>query len=88
MTMANRRQLRAIVSKSVRDGVPTDEILAHLRHEGASKIDSIRALCDEAGLPLAEAKRTVHFSPVWSDRNEQDEKFWDDLEAVSPDDVT
>ena len=55
--------------------------LAKLREVGASKIESIRALVDGTRMSLADAKRTVHFSAVWADVKERDEKFWDELES-------
>ncbi len=70
-----------LVQKMKREGVPTEAILARLRSNGASKIDSIRALRYGAQMPLADAKRAVHFSAAWADTKERDEKLWDDLES-------
>lgn len=58
-----------------------DTILRRLRDDGASIIDSIATLRDVMDMPLQEAKRTVHFSPVWDDVRENNEKFWDELES-------
>ena len=77
-----RRKRSNIVSRSVRDGVPTEAILARLRRDGAGKIDSIRALRDGAQMPIADGKRIVHFSAVWADTKERDEKFWDVIEEA------
>lgn len=70
-----------LVQKLKRKGVPTEAILARLRSDGASKIDSIRALRYGTQIPLADAKRAVHFSAAWADTKDRDEKLWDDLEA-------
>ena len=57
-----------------------EAILARLRRDGAGKIDSIRALRDGAQMPIADGKRIVHFSAVWADTKERDEKLWDVIE--------
>jgi hypothetical protein len=36
-----------------------------------------------ADMRLAEAKQTIHFSAAWADMKEQQERFWDELEAAS-----
>ena len=56
-----------------------DEVITMLRASEFSKIDCIKALVDICGLTLAEAKKTVHFSPAWSDTRESDERFHSDL---------
>ncbi len=77
-----RRKRSNIVSKSVREGSSTEVILARLRSDGAGKIDSIRALRDGARMPIADGKRIVHFSAVWADTKERDEKLWDVIEEA------
>lgn len=77
-----RRKRSNIVSRSVREGVSTEVILSRLRRDGAGKIDSIRALRDGAQMPIADGKRIVHFSAVWADTKERDEKFWDVIEEA------
>ncbi len=81
MPSPNRSEFYRIGTQCIRDGVLTETTLAQLREEGASKIDCIRVLHDAAGMSLADAKRTVHFSAAWADAKEQDEKFWDELES-------
>ena len=78
--MKSRGELWSLVSQSLQEGATTETILELLRSKGASKIESIRALCDGARMPLADAKRVVHFSSAWADVKERDEKFWDELE--------
>lgn len=52
-----------------------DEILATLRAEGFSKIDSIKATVELLRLTLAEAKRVVHHSATWSDAKALDDAW-------------
>ena len=84
MPSLNRLELHRIVAQSVRDGSAMEVTLARLREVGASKVESIRALVDGTRMSLADAKRTVHFSAVWTDLKERDEKFWDELESGLP----
>jgi hypothetical protein len=79
--MKNRGELGGIVTQSLQKGETTETVLERLRSKGASKIESIRALCDGAQMSLADAKCTVHFSSAWADVKERDEKFWDELET-------
>jgi ribosomal protein L7/L12 len=80
--MKNSGGLWSFVSQNVQEGATTETILERLRSDGASKIESIRALCDGAGMSLADAKRAVHFSSAWADVKERDERIWDELEAA------
>jgi ribosomal protein L7/L12 len=86
--MATRGELGNIVSQSAQDGASPEMIAARLRDEGASKIESIRALCDGLGMSLSDAKRAIHFSPTWADTKELDEKIWRELEAALRDDLS
>jgi hypothetical protein len=36
-----------------------------------------------ADMRLKEAKHTIHFSAVWADMKEPQERFWDELEAAA-----
>ena len=56
-----------------------DKVIAILRASKFSKTDCIKAVIDVCGLTLAEAKEAVHFSPVWSDTRDADERFHSDL---------
>jgi hypothetical protein len=62
-------------------GARWDEILRTLRGEGFSKIDCIRATVEILRLPLADAKRIVHESQAWADRQESDDRFHEVLET-------
>lgn len=66
-----------------RKGVDFEELMAALRAEGHSKIDSIAATSTLLRVPLSEAKRLVHFSSAWSDVQEAHERFHDVVEAVA-----
>lgn len=63
------------------DGARWDEILETLRAEGFSKVESIRATVEILRLPLADAKRLVHESRAWADRQADDDRFHEVLEA-------
>ena len=58
-----------------KDGYQWEELVAALRGEGFTKIDSIRVAVDLLRLPLSEAKRLVHLSPAWSDLRTRDDAF-------------
>ena len=58
---------------------PVEDIVAFLRKERATKIESVRLLHLGTGMSLAEAKKTVFLSKTWSDRFESDEQFLDAL---------
>jgi hypothetical protein len=68
-----------MVSRATRDGVPMETILARLREQGASEIESIRALCDGTDLSVTDAKRTLYFSATWADSRERIERDLDDV---------
>jgi len=57
----------------------TEDILAFLRKEGSTKIDSVRLLHLGTGVSLTEAKKIVFLSQTWSDRFASDEQFLDSL---------
>jgi hypothetical protein len=56
-------------------GYKWEDLVAALRAAGFTKIDCIRVAVELLRLPLAEAKRIVHFSPTWSDRRADDDAF-------------
>ena len=60
-------------------GHPVDVALAALREQGASLIDSIKAVREVFGVSLAEAKRIVFASTAWDDIRESHVKFVDEL---------
>jgi hypothetical protein len=57
------------------EGHAWDDIVRILRAEGFSKIESIRATMGLLRVPLAEAKRLIHFSTAWSDVRARDNAF-------------
>ena len=61
--------------KLLEAGENYDVVLAFLRAEGVTKLDSIKLFCEVAGLSLLDAKRLVHNSDVWTDSFQRDEKF-------------
>jgi hypothetical protein len=61
-------------------GASVDELVAWLRGYGCSKIECMYILVRSLGLQLEEAKRIVHFSPVWEDRRASDDELHDALE--------
>jgi len=58
---------------------PAEDIVAFLRKEGSTKVDSIRLLHLGTGMSLTEAKKIVFLSQTWSDRFQSDEQFLDSL---------
>ncbi len=59
--------LDAIAAEEERRGGTTDDVLARLRHAGASPVASMKVLCDLRGIGVGEAKQIVWASPVWID---------------------
>lgn len=70
------KQLRQRLAR----GLTLDAALQELRSEGASILESIAATKRVRGCDLGEAKRLVHFSPVWADVAKQAEAMWAGLE--------
>jgi len=58
-----------------RDGM--QGFLRALRDRGARQVESIKAVCELGGVSLGEAKKIVHFSPVWEDVREASEALHD-----------
>lgn len=81
MGLTERYSLVEEIRFRVQNGQATDDILTFLRSQGASKTDSIAVFHRALSMGLDEAKRVVHFSPVWADIKERDERFWDELGA-------
>jgi ribosomal protein L7/L12 len=63
------------------DGARWDTVLAPLRREGFSKVDSIKATVEVLRLPLADAKRLVHDSEAWPDVREHHDEWHNSLVA-------
>ena len=84
LTNANPMTYTDEIPQTVRDeevvriwrGAADRETFLHsMRAQGATKIESIRALRRVANMPLGEAKEVVHFSPTWADRRAADDRF-------------
>jgi len=58
-----------------RDGM--QGFLRELRNRGAFQVESIKAVCQLADVPLGEAKKIVHFSEVWADMRSVSEELHD-----------
>ncbi len=71
----------ATASELRQKGERWDAVLAQLRSDGYSKVEAIRVTSRVVGLSLSEAKRLVHYSPVWSDTQDADEHLQEDLLA-------
>jgi len=57
-----------------------EDILVHLRSNGASKIGSMKVLMACLEIPLSDAKKIVHLSKTWSDVYSSHNAFQDALE--------
>ena len=69
--------------RKLADGRTLDDALAELRASGASIMDCIFAVEKFQRCGLAEAKKTVHFSPAWADMKSGHEKFHQELEDLA-----
>jgi hypothetical protein len=54
-----------------------DSFLRQMREQGALQVESILALCELGSMSLAEAKKTVHFSPAWADMRKSHDALHD-----------
>lgn len=60
-----------------------EAVIAELEAKGVSQLESIKMLLRlNADLSLAEAKRAVHLSPVWSDEKANIEEFREYLAQI------
>ena len=73
------KQLR----RKLADGKTLDDALTELRAEGVSIFESIMAVEKIYKCGLADAKKTVHFSPAWADVRARHEKFQHELEDLA-----
>ena len=62
-----RKQLLRSARQMQLRGRSVEEILVSLRDEGASAMESIKAMRELLGISLGEAKDLVHHSHAWSD---------------------
>jgi len=63
-------------------GCSAEDILVFLRHQGATKVESIRLLIELAKLSNEEAKLAVHWSDTWRDTRETDEELHASVEEA------
>lgn len=54
-----------------------EDVLAFLRDEGLTKVESLKFFRVWKNISLGEAKKIVHFSNVWKDQKETDEALQD-----------
>jgi hypothetical protein len=73
-----RKEVAVDVRRLLQVGHTLDDVLAVLRRDGCTKIESARALVDGANMSLHAAKQKVHESPVWADAWDRDEHIFDD----------
>jgi hypothetical protein len=67
------------LSKALSRGVPLDAALSALRRNGATPIDSIKAVREVCGVSLGEAKKLVADSPTWDDIRDAHDRLVEDL---------
>jgi len=61
-------------------GKTNEDIVAFLRAQGCSKVESMTIVARAFGLGLNEAKEIVHLSQAWSDVRSRDDRFHQTLE--------
>ena len=74
-TLVNECQRQRAAGKS------NDDLVAFLRTQGCSKVESMAIVARACGVGLGEAKEIVHLSKAWADTRERDERFQQSLEA-------
>lgn len=74
MTIKNRCQ------KMLDDGCDLEEVLLYIKRKGFSKVESIKFIAELNKLDLNNAKKIIHFSKVWKEVRQRDEKFHDELD--------
>ncbi len=61
-------------------GKTNEDIVAFLRDQGCSKVESITVLARAFDVELNDAKEIVHLSKAWSDVRERDDCFHQTLD--------
>ncbi len=64
-------------------GQTNEAVVAHLRHIGVSKVETIKVFVDLSRASLLEAKQLVHLSSAWKDTYHRDAELHDTLEQVA-----
>ncbi len=75
MKMELPEALRVQVVSMAEQGASHEALVSRMRSAGLQKPQSIRLLSIATNISLGEAKRIVHFSPVWDDRRASDDAF-------------
>lgn len=69
--------------KLLEDGASIDDVLQFLRDAGVDKARSMVTLNLLSVAELSDAKLVVHYSPVWADVRERDDRFHEQLEQIT-----
>jgi len=69
--------------RHLRNGEDIDSSLSKIRTEGATIIDSIKAIRTVRGCDLREAKQLAHDSRAWADLKEQHARLHEDLDRLA-----
>ena len=77
--MNSRAELAAECKTLLARGLSDEDLMAFLRAEGCSKLNSIVVLREVLNLNLGEAKALVHLSRTWGDVRERDDAFHEAL---------
>jgi hypothetical protein len=75
----DRNQLIAECASLLEEGIDHEGLIAFLREQGCSKIDSIVALSAALRLDLGRAKELVHCSEAWRDMRESDNQLHEEF---------
>ena len=78
--MKDTGPLASVCQQQSAAGKTKEEIIAFLRNQGCSKVESIAVIVRAFGLALSDAKHMVHVSHAWSDVRLRDDDFHQKLE--------
>jgi ribosomal protein L7/L12 len=81
------RNFGSDLRRRLNEGATLDVALGELRSSGASIVECIVSVRSARGCDLVEAKRLVHFSPVWADVRALNEEMHEELERITRDDA-
>lgn len=76
--MVAGERFQDVVAAARADAGPSRDLeiaMRRMRSEGFTPIECIKGLMIIAEIPLAEAKRILHFSETWADIREDQERF-------------
>lgn len=66
---------KRIAETLLADGIELEVVLARLRSDGVTMVQSMLVLIRVQGLSLVEAREAVHTSETWSDQREKHDEF-------------